>query len=473
MLEDKPTTTQGQPTAYTNKRIDKLGTEKIGKLLLTYSAPAIVASIATALYNIIDRIFIGNGVGPMAISGLALTFPIINLATAFGTLVGVGAATMIPIKLGEKDPKTASRILGNALMLNLLIGIVFSTLGLIFIDPILYAFGATENTLPYARDFMQIILIGNIITHNYFGMNSIVRASGYPTKAMITTLITVVCNCIFAPICIFVLDWGIRGAAIATVFSQLIGVVIIFSHLLNKNSVVHFEKKNFALHLNIIKYIVSIGLAPFLLNICASVIAMFMNKGLLKYGEDIGDLQVGAYGIIISIANLFVLFILGITQGMQPIAGYNYGAKKLNRVWAVYYKATLFGVSASTLGFLTTMIFPRHLAAAFTSDSQLIEIAARGMRYVFIMFPLVGFQIVTGNFFQSIGKATIAIFLSLSRQLIFLIPILLILPHFVGLKGVWLATPIADFIASLIAFFVLLWQRKKIIKEFNLYSINK
>lgn len=436
-----------------------LGTEKIGKLLLQYSIPAIIATAAASLYNIIDRIFIGQGVGPLAISGLALTYPLMNITAAFGAMVGVGASSMVSIRLGQHDRKGATLILGNAVMLNIILGIAVAFVALIFLEPILFSLGASKATLPYAKEFMQIILLGNIFTHLYLGLNSIMRASGYPDKAMVTTLITVAVNLVLAPIFIFVFKWGIRGAAFATVCAQLVGTVSVVLHFSKINSFVHFLPGYMKLKKSIIKDIVSIGLSNFLMLISGSIVISIVNLSLRKYG---GDFAIGAFGIINSVANLAVMIVIGFNQGMQPIVGYNFGAHQISRVIRTF-KLTIFaGTCVTSFGFLLAEVFPKLIASAFTTNNELINLAATGLRLNLMVFPIVGFQIVTSNFFQSIGKAKVSIFLSLTRQVLFFIPALIILPHFWGLRGVWLGAPVADFISSLLTLLVLQWQIKKI-----------
>jgi putative MATE family efflux protein len=422
----------------------ELGTEKIGKLLKKYAVPAIIAMTASSLYNIADSIFIGQGVGPYAISGLALTFPIMNLAAAFGSLVGVGASTLTSMLLGQKDYDNAKKVLGNVVVLNLLLGSIFTVVSLIFLDPVLYFFGASENTLSYAKEYMIVILAGNIITHLYFGLNALLRSSGHPKQAMTATIFTVLLNCILDPLFIFVFDMGIRGAAFATVLSQLAALVwqiIIFS---NKNELIHFQKGIFRLKKKIVLDSLSIGMAPFLMNAVSCFVVIVINKQLGAYG---GDLAIGAYGIVNRIVFLFIMVVMGLTQGMQPIAGYNYGARQNGRVLQVVKKTIIYAMVVMTVGFIVGESFPRLVVSAFTNDEELIEHSAVGLRIVMIMFPVLGFQMVVSNFFQSIGKPGKAIFLSLSRQLIFLIPCLFILPSFLDIKGVWYSFPVSDIIS--------------------------
>jgi len=432
---------------------DSLATEPINVLFWSYCIPAIIATTASSLYNIIDRIFIGNWVGPLAISGLALTFPIMNLAAAFGTLVGAGASARVSILLGEGRREEAIKTLGNALLMNILIGISFSIIGLIFLDPILYLFGASEDTIPYARDFMQIILMGNAVTHIFFGLNSIMRASGYPTKAMISTLLTVTINVILAPLFIYHFHWGIRGAALATVLSQTVGMIWVLAHFIHKKSIIHFLPTCFKLVHNIIVDIFSIGMSPFLIHVASCIVAIVMNYQLGKFG---GDLSIGAFGIINSVVGLVMMIVFGFAQGMQPVVGYNWGAKKINRVVNTFMKTILYASLITTLGFLVSMFAPHQIALAFNNDEQLVKLTVNGIRLYMIAFPIVGFQMVTSYFFQSIGKVRISIWLSLSRQVLCLTPLLFILPLFWQLNGVWLAPAISDLISSLITGGVLL-----------------
>lgn len=429
---------------------EELGTAPISSLLLSYALPAIIAMMASSLYNIIDRVFIGQGVGPLAISGLALTFPIMNLSTAFGALIGAGGSTLVSIKMGQEDIWGAKQVLGNVIILNVILGTIFMIVGLAFIDEILFLFGASNDTLPYARDFMQIILFGNVFTHLYFGLNSVMRSSGYPQKAMYATIFTVLINLILAPIFIFVLEWGIRGAALATVIAQLCSLIWILFHFSQKIYFIHFEKGIFKLKKNIIRGIFSIGMSPFVMNTCACLVVIFINHSLKSYG---GDLAIGAYGIVNSILMLFAMLVLGFSQGMQPIAGFNYGAQKYDRVMSVFKRTMAYSTIVTFCASFCAIAFPQTITSFFTTDSHLIEIAKQGMQISFSMFAFVSIPMVAGNFFQSIGKAKISIFLSASRQLLFLIPLMLILPQFFGLMGVWLSLPLSDLFAILLALF--------------------
>lgn len=435
-----------------------LGTESVKKLLLRYAIPSIVAMLSSSLYNMIDSIFIGHGVGAMAISGLAITMPIMNVIAALGTLVSVGGATLMSVKMGQGDKKSAEYILSNVLMLNVIIGLCLTAAGVIFLDDILYFFGASENTIPYAREFMHIILSGTAVTHVYLGLNDMLRASGYPGKAMGVILTAIAINCILNPLFIFGFKWGIAGSAFATVIAQTVAMSIELVHFMRNKHFIHFERKMFGLKAHIVKGIFSIGVSPFLMNICASIVVIFINKSLMTYG---GDFYVGAYGIINRVLMVFIMIVIGLNQGMQPIVGYNFGARKFDRVARALRYAIFAAVAVTTSGFLMAEIFPHLLANMFTGDQELIDIASHGMRIVLIMFPIVGFQMVTANFFQSIGKVRKAILLSLTRQMLFLVPLLIILPRFMGTLGVWISMPIADSLATVLAVFLLTRQMKK------------
>ncbi len=438
-----------------NQTPTALGTEDIGKLLFQYALPAIIAMTAASLYHITDSIFIGHGVGALAISGLAITFPFMNLAAAFGSLVGAGAATLLSIRIGQKDYESGNVILGNVISLNVIIGTVFTIISLIFLKPILIFFGASDITLPYASDFMQVILLGNIITHIYMGLNAMLRSSGHPRLAMMSTVLTVAINLILNPLFIFVFKWGIRGSALATVSSQAIMLAWQIYFFSSGKTFIRFKKEAFRPRWNIARESLSIGLSPFMMNAAASVIVIVINQGLLRTG---GDLAVGAYGIVNRVAFLFVMVVMGFNQGMQPIAGYNYGAKQYSRVNEVLRKTIFWATGVTTFGFLIGQLFPQAVASVFTTDKELIDLSVNGMRIVFMTFPIIGFQMVTANFFQSIGMAGKAIFMSLSRQLLFLLPLLLILPRYMGINGVWAAMPIADFISSFLAMVLLIRQ---------------
>ncbi|MDD5696263.1 MAG: MATE family efflux transporter [Bacteroidales bacterium] len=436
-----------------------LGTENVWRLLVQYAIPSVIAMTASSLYNIIDSIFIGQGVGALAISGLAITFPLMNLSAAFGSLVGVGASALMSLRLGQKDYSTANHILGNVFVLNLILGGFYMVGVLLFLDPILYFFGASQQTLPYAHDFMVIITLGNVITHMYFGLNALLRASGNPLKSMYATIFSIIINILLAPLFIFGFGWGIRGAALATIIAQasmLAWQIKLFS---NREQFIHLQKGIYRLQRKIVVDSFKIGMAPFMMNAVASVIVIILNQSLIKHG---GDLAVGAYGIINRVSALFWMVVIGLNQGMQPIAGYNFGARQFGRVNRVLKLTILLATGVMTAGFLISELFPHAVASLFAKDQELIRIAVPGMRIAMVFFPIVGFQMVTSGFFQSIGMAGKAILMSLSRQVIFLLPCLLILPHFFGLKGVWYSIPMADMFSGIIAAFLLVGQYRKL-----------
>lgn len=429
----------------------------IGRLLWKYSLPAVVGMLVMSTYNIIDRVFIGQWVGPQAIAGLAVTFPLMNISAALGVLVGVGAAARISIVLGEKNIKLAEMILGNSLVLILAIGIIYTTIFGIFLKDILRAFGASEATLPYAYDYMIYILPGLVVLNLCYSFNNMMRASGYPQKAMITMLIGAVLNVILDPIFIYVLGWGIKGGAIATVISMFISMVFVMWHFSKKESTLRFRRGTYRVQWKIIISIMSIGAAPFLINVAGSAINAIVNNSLLKYG---GDNAVGAAGIFTTYTQLLVMVVIGICQGMQPIVGYNYGANRYDRLKSTFYLATGVATVVCVLGCLLSVFYPEGIARMFTVDSELIEVTKNGLSISTVMFWMVGFQIVATNLFQSIGMAGKSIFLSMTRQVIFLIPLLFTLPNYFELNGVWGAFPTSDACATIVTFVLLWWQFK-------------
>lgn len=436
----------------------ELENKPVGKLLWQYALPSIIAMTASSLYNTIDSIFIGQCVGPLAISGLAITFPFMNLSAAFGAAVGVGASSYLSMKLGQHDYSTAKIILGNTTSLNILIGVIFGAISLLFLDQILYFFGASEGTVGYAREYMIWILLGNVFTHLYFGMNALLRASSKPRMAMYATIFTVVLNTILDPIFIYVLDMGIKGAAIATVISQFLAMCWQFKLFSNENELLHLQRGTFGIRADIVKNIISIGISPFALNVCACVVVIFINQGLMRYG---GDLEVGAYGIGNKVVFIFVMFCMGVNQGMQPIVGYNYGARKMDRVKKALYLSMTVATAITATATIVAMTIPELVCRMFTSDPELLRRSVYALRINMSVFFVVGFQMVVVNFFQSIGKAKISIFLSLSRQLILLIPMLIIFPLFLGLDGVWMSLPCSDGFSAIIALIVFMTYKNK------------
>ena len=447
----------------------ELGTEKVGRLLMQYAIPAIIAQIAASLYNMIDSAFIGHipNVGADAISGLATTFPFMNLSVAFGAMVGVGGATQLSVRLGQRDYDSAKNILGNLVTLNVLVGLIFAAVSFAFLDDILIFFGASENTLPYARDYMEVILLGNVVTHLYFGINATLRAAGHPQQAMYATILTVVMNVVLTPLLIFVFGMGIRGAALATILAQCITLVWQAKILSNPNELLHLQRGIYKLKGHIVKGILSIGMSPFLINTAACMVVIIINKGL-RNNSDNGDLSIAAYGISNRMQFIFVMIVLGLTQGMQPIVGYNYGAKHLDRVKKALVQTILWATLVTTVGFAVCEFIPGVVSRIFTTEPALIEKASWAMRVMSVFMPVIGFQIVTTNFFQSIGKVNKSIFLSLTRQVLMLIPLLLILPHYLDERGVWYSMPISDMVAAMLTVIMLIvqfreWKREKTI----------
>ena len=425
---------------------------------MQYAIPAIVAMVASSLYNMVDSIFIGQGVGPMAISGLAITFPFMNLSGAIGACIGVGASTYLSVKLGQKDYSMAQRILGNSVVLKIITGIIFGAICLLFLDPILRFFGASDNTLPYAHEYMVVILLGNVFTHLYFGMNALLRAASKPKQAMYATIFTVVLNTALDPIFIYTLNMGIRGAALATILSQITALCWQIKQFSNPHELLHFKRGIYKLDWSIIKNILAIGVSPLAMNTCSCIIVIFINTALVKYG---GDLAVGAYGIANRIGFLFFMIVMGINQGMQPIAGYNYGAMHFDRMLKVLKLSMISATAIMAVGWLVGELMPYPCARLFTTDAELIEQAVKGIRLNMIAFPLIGSQAVITNFFQSIGKAKISIFLSLSRQMIFLLPLLVALPPMLGVDGVWYALPTSDTVAFIVTWIIMIRYMRK------------
>ena len=475
-MKDQSQTTETQPAAPENKleveeagkkRLNELGEKPIGRLLLQYALPAITAMAASSLYNIIDGIFIGQGVGPEAIMGLALTGPLMALGAAFGAMVGVGGATLMSVRLGQKDYRTAQDILGNVLFMNVVMGLGLGVSLQVFLTPILRFFGASDVTLGPAHDFMTVILCGNVVTHLYLGMNALLRSTNRPRQAMLSTIGTVVANCFLAPLFIFVFHWGIRGAAAATVCAQFLMLCRQFYLFTDKTNIIHFRFERPNISLRIIFKALTIGLPQFLINFCACLVAIIITRSMTLYGAETGvggDVAVGSYGIANRLILFAVMLTIGLNQGMQPIAGFNYGAKRYDRLIEVLKKAGLFATVISVASFCIFFFFATPLATLFAKGSpQLIEAAAHGLRIMTFTFPLVGIQIITTAFLQSIGRTGKSIFLSLTRQLLFLVPLLFLLPRLFDnpVDGVWYAMPVADTMAFLIAIVLQVLQVKK------------
>ncbi len=436
-----------------------LGTKPVGQLLMQYALPAIVAMTASSLYNIIDRAFIGQLVGPEAIAGLGITFPFMNLSAAFGAAVGVGASTCISVKLGQRDYKTAQYLLGNTVTLNLIVGVLFMVVCLLFLDPILRFFGASDVTLPYAREFMVVILLGNVVTHMYFGMNAVLRAAGKPRHAMYATLFTVGMNILLVIAFVWWFRWGIRGAALATISSQSMALCWQMWILSDKKELLHLRKGIYKLKTDLVKNIISIGISPFLMQTTSCVIVIFMNNQFVRYG---GDMAVGAYSIANSVVMMLFMFVMGMNQGMQPIVGYNYGAEHFDRMFRCLWLTIAWATAILLAGWSVSMLFPYQIARIFTTDPTLIQMSARGIRLNMLVFFVVGSQAVITNFFQCIGKVKVSIFLSLSRQLFLLLPMAYIFPLFLGLDGVWYSMAASDFGSFSMTIPLLIWYIRKL-----------
>lgn len=423
-----------------------LKNEKIGKLLLKFSIPAIIGMVVNALYNVVDRMYIG-WIGPLAMTGIGLSLPLMTLLMGFGMLVGIGAGSRISIKLGEGHQDEAERILGNAFTLLFFIMGAVMVLGLLFKTPLLYLFGASEATIGYADEYLTIILYGAIFQGLGFGLTGVMRSEGHPTIAMMTTIGAALTNIVLDPIFIFGLDMGIAGAALATILSQFFSMMVVIYHFTKGKSRLKLHSKNLKLSKAVVISIVSIGMSPFFMQVAASVVSVIANNALKAYG---GDIAIGAMTVINAITIFFLMPIFGINQGTQPIVGYNYGAREYGRVKQALKLAITAGVTVATTGFILTQFLTEPLVRIFNSDPELIAVATKGMRIFLSMLPLVGFQIISANYFQAVGKAPKAIFLSLLRQVLVLIPLLIILPKIFGLTGVWYAGPTADFVASLL-----------------------
>ena len=441
-------------------RLKELGTASIWRMLLKYSLPAVVGTVVMSIYNIIDSIVIGHAIDdPNVVSGIAVTFPVMNLATALGMLIGAGSATRVSIVMGQDDKRMAEVILGNSVQLTVLIGLAYITVFAVFLTPILKMFGASPNSLPYAREFLMWVLPGMVLMNLTFSYNNVMRATGYPGKAMYTNLIGAGLNMILAPLFLFGFKWGLKGAAIATDISMLVTAFFVMSHFFKKESELHFVRGTFKFNWPVIKSILYIGMAPFLINVAGSMINAIVNNSLLKYG---GDNAIASVVVFNRFVTIFVMVVIGICQGMQPILGYNYGSGRFDRLFKTLWLAAGSAVVVTTIGSLLGAFNPRVIASMFMQDETQIQCAVNCIRITTVTFWMVGFQIVGTNFFQSLGMAGKAVFLSLTRQIIFMIPLLLILPPHFGLDGVWCCYPISDLAATLVTTSMLIWQIRKI-----------
>ncbi|MBR5101961.1 MAG: MATE family efflux transporter [Muribaculaceae bacterium] len=447
-------------------RLNELDKAPVGKLLWKYSVPAVVGIVIMSIYNVIDRIFIGQGVGHEAIAGLAITFPVMNISAAFGVLIGVGASARISIVLGMGNRRMADLILGNSIVMTLIFGTFYIAMMGIFMTPILRLFGATDAALPYARDFMMFILPGLLMNNLCYSYNNVMRVSGYPTKAMVTMFIGAGLNVILAPIFIFGFGWGIKGAAIATDISMGTSALFVMLHFMNKKHELHFKRGTFHLDWRILGPILGIGAAPCIVNTAGCIVNAVINNTVAYYGAQLGqgmaEMAVASIGIFTTIIQLIITFVIGVCQGMQPIVGYNYGARKFSRLKRAFWLSAAVCTAICVIGTLLCAFIPETLSRMFTSHDRLIEISSKTLRLTTIMFWGAGFQIVATNFFQSIGQVGKSIFMSLTRQVLFLIPLLLFLPELLGLEGVWLAFPISDAAALIAAIVLVIIQMRSI-----------
>lgn len=440
----------------------ELETQSIGSLIFKFSIPAVIGMLVNALYSVVDRIFIGRGVGSIALSGVAVTFPITNIIMGVGMLVGTGAAAVVSIKLGQKKKEEAEKIVGNAFVLTVICSIFVSIIGIIFLHPILEIFGASAETMPYAKKFARILIAGTILQNIGFGLNPIIRSEGDPKTAMKTMLIGAVLNFIFNPVFIFGLKLGVVGSALSTIISQAVCSIWILIYFTKGKSLLKIKKINMRLHKHIVREIVSIGVSPFIMQVAASFVTIIINTSLIKYG---GDIAVGAYSLISSIAILIIMPVLGVNQGTQPIIGYNYGARNMSRVKKTLLYGVIINTCIATFGWIIVELFPVQIISMFNStDKSLIEIGSTGIAVFLCMLFIVGSQTACVNYFQSVGKAKNSMFLSLLRQVVLLIPLVLILPHFFKLNGIWIAGPISDLCSSFVAYYFISREIKEINK---------
>ncbi|MBU3114122.1 MATE family efflux transporter [Clostridium lacusfryxellense] len=438
----------------------QLGEMKVSKLLIKFSIPAIIGMLVNALYNVVDRIFIGNGVGSLGIAGITIAFPVMLVMMAFSMLIGIGANSLVSIRLGQNRKEEAQGIFGNAVSLLILSSLSLSIIGIVFLNPLLKLLGASAQILPYAKDYLKIILIGGVFQSIGMGMNNFIRSEGNPKIAMYTMLIGALINTILDPIFIFWFKWGMQGAALATIISQAVSAIWVFKYFLSGNSLLKLHKKDIKLKINVIRGILALGAAPFAMQIAASIQNFIMNTSLATYG---GDIAISGMGVVISIMTLMVMPIFGITQGVQPIIGYNYGAKKYNRVKEAYKLAVLFATSIVIIGWIITRVFPEQLVSMFNSkDTELIAFGTMAIKRFMIFLPFIGFQIVSSNYFQAVGKPKHSALLGLSRQVIILIPALMILPKFFGLIGVISAGPLADIFSTVLTGIFIFFEMKKL-----------
>ncbi len=440
-------------------KLEELANRPVGRLLWEYSLPAVVGMLVMALYNVVDRVFIGQWVGPDAIAGLAITFPLMNLATAVGVLIGVGSSARVSIELGAGRLGRAEKILGNALLLTFINGAIYISLFVVYLDPLLRLFGASEATAPYAREYMLVLMPGCLLTNLTYGFNNLMRASGYPKRAMMTMLIGAVVNVGLDPLFIYVFDWGIAGAALATDIAMAVGTAFVMAHFMRRDVTLRFRRGIYGMEWKIIAGIISIGAAPALVNAASCVVNAIANNALGGYGT---DRDIGAVGIMVTYTSLLVTIVLGMCQGMQPIIGYNFGAGKLHRLRRTYFLAVAAASVLTCSGALIGLVWPSDIARVFTTDPELIAATDTALSLCLLAFPVVGFQIISTTFFQSIGNAAESIAVGMLRQIVFIIPLLIFLPRELGITGVWLSFPISDAAATVVTAALIVWQFRKL-----------
>ncbi len=440
----------------------QLGTESIKRLLIRFTIPAITGLIIVSLYNIVDRIFVGHGIGVLAISGLSLTMPISNMVAAIGTLVGVGASARISIVLGKGDYNWARNILAHVPMLTLIISAIFTLFSMLYLDELLTLFGGSPDTIPYAKEYLNIVIPASVFTNLCFSLSAVIRGTGNPRKSMYVVVVGILLNIILDPIFIFVFDMGIKGVAIATAISMFIGAVYAISHFIGSNKPISFRLENFAIKRRIVRNIISIGISPFAVNFASSCVALIVNVQLKKYG---GDIAIGAFGVIISYLTIVIMVVLGVCQGAQPIIGFNYGAEKMKRVRETLFTSIKVSTIICIAGFLLFQLAPKPLTFLFIGNSEPImtDMVIRGLRLCSILFPVIALQIVVSQYYMAVSKASYAIMLSIMRQVIFLIPLVMVLPTFWDLDGIWYSFPISDGIATIFAA-ILIWRENGIFR---------
>jgi len=443
-----------------NQKTKELAELPVSRLMLKFFVPAFIGVFVNALYNIVDRIFIGQGVGSMALSGVSVTFPVMLIVMGFGMLIGIGAGVLVSINLGKHDMSKAEQVLGSSFLLMLLVSVLITIIGFSIKETMLNSFGATAETIEYANDYLNIILAGTVFQVVGFSLNNIIRAEGNARTAMYSMLIAAGINMILNPVFIFGFGMGVKGSAWATVISMIVLTIWVIFHFRSKKSVVRLKVEYIRFNPKILFEILAIGMAPFFMQIAASIVQGLLNTKLIAFG---GDLAVGAMGIVNSVLTLIIMAIVAINMASQPIISFNYGAKSYHRVKDTFRIAIIAATVISVFAFMVVETIPSGIVKLFnSSDSGLLEFGKEGLRMCMLALPFVGFQVVAGNFFQSMGKAKIAVLLTLLRQVIILIPLLFLLPHFFGLHGIWMAMPISDFLSATIVVFFIVKQWKKL-----------